>query len=202
MTTLEMRAAMEARRNAPPWPQPEQPAVEVEPTDERVPAGARSVLKLADGAGWQCQLTYARGTSMVGPECRPGPVVASVMLRARRESELAVVLWVTKPKAACPGCGNLKTPTSSGLIAKHGKGVQSDRDGEMGECAGSGQRATLNPITTSDYSFLVAYATEGSGWWSGHGPEHVNVTQLKQCLRGKVATVVEALRQERATSTP
>lgn len=201
MTTLEMRAAMEARENAPAWPEPEQAGVRVDAFDPRVPSGARGVAKLAGTHGWAFELTYARGTAMVGGECAPGPVVASVLLRAQRAGERVAAVWITKPRATCPACGKLKTPTPTGLLAKHDKGTESDRDGQKGECAGSGQRATLNPITVADYAFSAAYVTEGPGWWTAHVPLRVSVTQLKACLNGSVASVAEALRSAK-TQTP
>lgn len=203
MTTLEMRAAMAAREAA-VWPEPEQRAVVVEPDDERVPSGARGVVKLAKTQGWTCELTYARGTSMVGKDCVPGPVIGSVLLRAQREGERVAALWLASPKATCAGCGKLKTPTPTGLIAKHkapDNQVTADRDGTKDDCAGSGQPARLNPIGVSDYAFSVAYATEGPGWWSAHVPVKVSVTHVRECLRGSVATVVAALNAAK-TQTP
>lgn len=203
MTTLEMRQAMAARLAA-TWPKPEQEAVLVGVTDDRVPTGARSVVKLAETESWQWELTYARGTSMVGKECKPGPIVASVLLRAQRDGERVAAVWLASPKATCSGCGAQKTPTAKGLIAKHkadGPAIAVDRDGQNDDCPGSGQVAKLNPITLADYVFSVAYVTGGPGWWTAHVPERVNVTQLRACLRGGVVSVMEALRATK-TQTP
>lgn len=71
----------------------EHPAPEVPcrlATDDEVPRGARTVVRLAEGAGWTVAATYTRGT-------KPGrtrKVVDSIALRLRRGDVRAWAVWL------------------------------------------------------------------------------------------------------------
>ncbi|MBB4689799.1 hypothetical protein [Amycolatopsis jiangsuensis] len=58
--------------------------------DDELPRGARTVARLAEGAGWAVAATYSRGT-------KPGrglPVVDSIALRVRRDGVRAWAVWL------------------------------------------------------------------------------------------------------------
>lgn len=76
------------------WPAPEVACRLAEPGE--IPRGAAAVLAVAEAAGWTVEPTYARGTSVAGPNSKPrhGRVVDSIALRMRRGLDRAVAVWV------------------------------------------------------------------------------------------------------------
>lgn len=86
-----MRAWREAK-NPPlePWPAPEVAAREVAASD--APNGPARLARALTGAGWSVTVTYARGT-IPNAQGRPGRVVDSWAVRARRGTCRAAALW-------------------------------------------------------------------------------------------------------------
>jgi hypothetical protein len=66
------------------------PAVPCRPAaSDEIPATAARLAKAAAAAGWQVDVTYARGTPMLG-----GNLVESVVVRMRSKYKMAVGVWV------------------------------------------------------------------------------------------------------------
>lgn len=100
---LPIPADREARRRwqaeqAPkyvPHPQPEVRARDAQPSE--IPIGARRIAKVADANGWNCNITYARGTTLTARGL-PGKVVDSILVAMARPTvggyQCAVASWI------------------------------------------------------------------------------------------------------------
>lgn len=150
----------------------------LELTDERVPAAARSLARAADGAGWQYLVTYARGASLVGKACEPGPVVETVALRLRKGNARGVATWDARLRAECESCGKSLMPLASGVFRAH-----VGTDGES--CPGGGAPARMLGATGPEkraWAFSCAYVAE-SGWWNVTMPLSVNATEFAKRIK-------------------
>ncbi len=162
------------------WPEPETRSTIVQVSDLCVPRAAKAMARLAQSNYWVCELTYAMGTSMVGKECVPGPLNASVVLRAKREAQgltrNVVAVWTARGRAQCV-CGNRYMPTAKGLFRSH-KVAGS-------ECAGSGQPAHGGRPEVGDFAWTSGYVAEG-GWWVSGTPRSVNSGELSTWLKDPI----------------
>lgn len=160
------------------WPAPEVAHLEVGVDDPHVPNAARLAYRKAVKAGWSAKLTYARGTSMVGKDCAPGPIMESVVLRLSRLSapSLAVATWEARARALCEPCGKSLLPSAKGLFIAH---KVAGRDSEP--CPGSGQPA-IGDAGAREYAFTCAYVTRGPGWWTTQVPEKVDAKRFAAIL--------------------
>lgn len=169
------------RRYPPPkdWPEAEVSCVGVQLDDERVPGPARAAARKALGVGvLSCVLTYARGTSVVGKECVPGPIMESVALRlVLADGRRAVAVWEAKSRALCE-CRKSLMPSTKGVFTAH-------RVGGVGSesCPGSGQPA-VNVAGERKYAFGCAYVGDAAGWWASGAPRKVSATEFGALLSG------------------
>lgn len=75
-----------------PWPEPEVRARLA--ADAELPAHARSIIKIARGAGWVVSATYSRGTvPKAKNDWTPGRVVDAVHVKVRVGNMLVVMCW-------------------------------------------------------------------------------------------------------------
>lgn len=140
-------------------PDPQVRAVQVVPADPRVPLAARRMDAAASRSGWLTALEYARGNG-IASDGGVGPVVESVVLRARSGHRQAVAFWTTAAVAVCPKCAGLFVPTGTGKFRQHGP-----KGGEL--CDGGGQPAVLRDVEpgSSSYAFGSAYVRGWGGRW-------------------------------------
>lgn len=163
------------------WPAPEVACTEVGVDDPHVPNAARLAYRRAVAGGWDAKLTYARGTSMVGKDCVPGPIMESVALRAHGNATMenpryVVATWEARARALCEPCGKSLLPSAKGLFIAHKVG---GRDSEP--CPGSGQPA-VGAQGERAYVFTCAYVSEAPGWFRTAIPEKVDAGRFAAIL--------------------
>lgn len=71
----------------------EQPAIKIELEDDRMPGGAKTILKLAEKQEWRVLATYSRGPWMHTVTWTPTAISDYVLVRMQRGSEHAVGIW-------------------------------------------------------------------------------------------------------------
>jgi len=81
-----------------PIPEPEVTSTPIEIGDDRLPAGAKSVLVLAARNDWDAWATYSRGPRVHGTTGKVLEVSDFVLVRARSQArgQVAVASWLTK----------------------------------------------------------------------------------------------------------
>lgn len=133
-------------------PEPEVTARPV--VDEVIPRSVASMAKLAEGAGWSVEITYARGTTY---STQPR-LVHSLAVRMRRDGRRAVAVWT------CPADGEKWTFQFGGRLG----GWQCQKTGLSGTMP-----VKLSSAELKHYLVRVETVTPEDVWGAGFTSEEI-----------------------------